>query len=62
MTRIVEGPKYRRATCDSCESVVEYLPEDVKSKRVCNMGELETIEHVECPRDLCKGICKTRCT
>lgn len=62
MANIVEPPKPKRATCDACGCVVEYLPEEVKSASYTCMGDSSGHNYVPCPRDAvgggkCKGQC-----
>lgn len=55
MARIVEEPKHKRVSCTACQAVIEYLPEDVKTKTWTSMGEASGEDHVKCPRLSCPG-------
>lgn len=49
----VEG---RRVRCDECDSLIEYLPEDVQRKDGVDYGGGPNgYERVKCPRSGCPG-------
>ncbi len=53
MARIVKPPKTKRVTCDKCFAVIEYLPEEVKTRRYTCMGDSSEDTYVKCPREGC---------
>ena len=50
MAKIVEGPKPRHVSCETCEAVIEYLPEEVETRNGQFMGETDGWKRVKCPR------------
>lgn len=56
MAQIVEGPKLKRVTCQECEAVMEYLPEEVERHDGTDYaGGSSGYERVRCPRAGCTG-------
>lgn len=55
MAKIVEPPKPKRAKCNQCYCVVEYLPEEVKSWSGSCMGDSTGFDYVDCPRETANG-------
>jgi hypothetical protein len=56
MAKIVGPPKGKRVECDSCDSTIEYLPEDVQEHHGTDSGGgPDGYERVKCPRPRCPG-------
>lgn len=57
MAKIVEPAKPKRAKCNECSCVVEYMPEEVKTWSGSCMGDPTGYSYVKCPRAKCPGNC-----
>ena len=56
MARIVAPPVEKTVTCDACEAVIGYLPEEVQERHGTDYGGgPDGWKRVKCPRRGCPG-------
>lgn len=53
MAKIAEPPKPKRVKCNACFAVIEYLPEEVRTRNNTVMGDPSQDTYVKCPREKC---------
>jgi len=53
MAKIVEDAVPKQVRCESCDALIEYLPEDVQHM---DLGDNCWSSSVKCPRPRCPGV------